>query len=421
MGIRNEWQACALRQPDTRHVDVLDGIRALGVFIVAWFHIWQQSWLWPSFDIPLIRVHVDFDPLVRSGYIMVDLMLLISGFLLFLPYARHMIEGERYPSTRDFYIKRALRILPSYWLSIFVVLLCFALPLLQYNSAAAMWQDLLSHLTFTNVFWYESYIATRLNVVLWTLAIEVQFYLVFPLLAKAFTKKPMLTWAAMALTALAFRYGVVLQQPDTNLWVNQMPTFLDVYANGMLAALCYVSLAKSLKHTRWTRILFTLLAIALLVPIWQIIRQQASSNGFEMIRINQAKHRLMFSTLLSFFIIAAANAGTGLRWLLSNRVMRIASAVSLQFYIWHQYIAVLFRRWHFPPSIADMPNEAGEQPWQWLFTLAAFGVPLILSVILTYGFEQPIAKWGGKHLLRKKPVIKEEETHERPADGNPGA
>lgn len=37
---------------DTRHVDVLDGVRAAAILIVVWFHFWQQNWLMPIFDTP---------------------------------------------------------------------------------------------------------------------------------------------------------------------------------------------------------------------------------------------------------------------------------------------------------------------------------------------------------------------------------
>ena len=39
------WLADARQNPDTRHVDTCDGVRALAILIVAWYHIWQQSWL----------------------------------------------------------------------------------------------------------------------------------------------------------------------------------------------------------------------------------------------------------------------------------------------------------------------------------------------------------------------------------------
>ena len=80
------WLEDARRAPDVRHVDTCDGIRAMAILIVGWFHIWQQSWLYPSLTV--LGREISFDPLVRSGYMWVDLMILISGFCLFLPWVR---------------------------------------------------------------------------------------------------------------------------------------------------------------------------------------------------------------------------------------------------------------------------------------------------------------------------------------------
>jgi len=399
------YRARAQQEVSARHVDILDGVRVLAIFIVAWFHIWQQSWLRPYiYDEATSTTHLNLEPLVRSGFVMVDVMLLISGFLLFLPYARRMIEGGPRPNVKGFYLKRALRILPSYWLCIAIMLFAFALPERDFVMDARLWKDLWTHLTFTHVFFYETYIATELNVVLWTLAIEVQFYLIFPLIARLFSKRPLVTWFVMVAAAFAFRDLMVRPQSDTNLWVNQLPTFLDVYANGMLAALCYVHLSRTLKHTRWTRLASTALAFVMLFLIWQQVKIYSSSGAYAMqmridwheaIRIFQARYRFQFSIYASIFILAAANAGLAFRFFFSSRMMRVLAAVSFQYYIWHQFLAAKMRSdWRFPPSVAQNPNEVGEQPWQWLFTLCAFGFPLILSLILTYGFERPIAKLG---------------------------
>ena len=88
------WLADAGKNPDTRHVDTCDGVRALAICIVAWYHIWQQSWLYPNLTV--FGREISFDPLVRSGYIWVDVMILISGFCLYLPWAR-LGEGEKEP------------------------------------------------------------------------------------------------------------------------------------------------------------------------------------------------------------------------------------------------------------------------------------------------------------------------------------
>ena len=73
--------------PSARHIPELNGLRVLLVFIVSWYHFWQQSWLTPHIG----SYSLDF--LVRAGYVPVDGTILLSGFLLFLPHARAMLLG----------------------------------------------------------------------------------------------------------------------------------------------------------------------------------------------------------------------------------------------------------------------------------------------------------------------------------------
>ena len=53
------------RDIDSRYLDVLDGFRVCLMFVVAWFHIWQQSWLMPIFYAGDILINLDFIP--RAG------------------------------------------------------------------------------------------------------------------------------------------------------------------------------------------------------------------------------------------------------------------------------------------------------------------------------------------------------------------
>ena len=99
--------------------------------------------------------------------------------MLYLPAARAARRGEPAADAGDFYLRRARRILPSYLAAVAIALL-FALQ--EGRGGAVLVKDLLAHLTFTHTFWPETYMWTGLNVVLWTLAVEVQFYLIFPLL-----------------------------------------------------------------------------------------------------------------------------------------------------------------------------------------------------------------------------------------------
>ena len=225
--------------PDAKHLDVLDGVRVLCILLVGWFHIWQQSWLSPQFEVLGEFVSLDF--LLRSGYIWVDGLLLLSGFLLYLPYAQ---AGSRLPAVGAFYKRRLIRILPSYLLCVvpMFIISCVRGDYLKTSDAVL---DILSHLTFTHNLFYFSYFRSPLNGALWTLAVEMQFYLLFPFLARAFRKLPIVTYFAMAGAAFAFRYYATMQA-DTSMYFNQLPAFLDVYANGFVAASVFAALRKRL-------------------------------------------------------------------------------------------------------------------------------------------------------------------------------
>ena len=119
-----------------QRIPELDGLRTLMIFIVSWYHIWQQSWLSPTVG------NFSFDYLLRSGYIWVDGTVLLSAFLLYRPYARARRAGDCLPDPRSFYLRRARKILPGYYFLLFVTLLGICLPWRLYDSPQFLVKDL---------------------------------------------------------------------------------------------------------------------------------------------------------------------------------------------------------------------------------------------------------------------------------------
>ena len=373
--------------PDSKHLDVLDGVRALCVLLVGWFHIWQQSWLSPRFEVLGEEISLDF--LLRSGYLWVDGLLLLSGFLLYLPYTQ---AAGKPPAIGAFYKRRLIRILPSYLLCVApMFILCCVQGKYGQTSDAVL--DILSHLTFTHNLFYFSYFRSPLNGALWTLAVEMQFYLFFPFLARAFRKLPILTYAAMAGAAFAFRFYASLQ-PDTSMYFNQLPAFLDVYANGFVAASVFAALRKRLGNEpdAKIRLFFTVLAVVCVCGLMQICRAQAYAPNTETIQQGQMNRRFPLSVTLSCFMVCAAFSLPAMRFLLGNKVMHFLSLVSFQFYIYHQMLAVKLKEWGFPPSADDAPWMTGDYRWQATYTLCCFVFALSLATLITFLFERPIAR-----------------------------
>ena len=382
---------------DTHHIGVVDGIRAISVLLVLWFHFWQQTWLMPVYQTPWLSwlgiSAIDPVHFRRVGYLFVDMMVLLSGFCLFLPYARHMIEGGPYPSTKKFYLHRVARILPSYFLC---VLVFFSIALLSgsYTSTEHMWRDLLSHLTFTFMFRMDTFAWTNINAALWTVAVEVQFYLIFPLLAKAFTKFHVLVYALMVGAGLAFIYLYAVHVDPLLLAVNSFPTFLPVFANGMAAACLYVLYAKYVKIKRVLGYVFLVVA---LVAAWLIAREVASCSAAKTAQDWQLRNRYELSLVFTLFVLATAFSCKAFRFLFSNAVMRLLSAISFNLYLWHQWIMVTLRKSLGFQSGADA--AAAGTKMQILLTLEGLFFALIVAFAITYLFEKPIYRL----MTREKP------------------
>lgn len=382
-----------------REIGALYGFRVLMTLLVANFHIWQQSWL-PQ-TVTLLGSRISFDYITRTGYIFVDGLILLSGFLLFLPHAGCRWEGTKPPSVLAFYRNRLWRILPSYLLAVLAAYFLFALPQGSYASEGARQLDLWSHLTLTQTFFLQPYYGTPLNGVLWTVCIEMQFYLLFPLLVRWTRKKPGLTLGLMMAAGWLYRAFIYYKVEDTAMYINQLPAFLDVYALGMLGAMGYEAGRALLEKCapRLKTALQWAAAAGLALCIWVVLQilQAQCTLGLQStasLRLGQLKHRLPLALALLGCILTSAFLPRPLEWLLGNRLMRWLSGLTFNFYIWHQFLAVQYVRNWFPNTLHSDPGL------QWAFTVLCYASTLVLAAALT-AVTDGFARWG-KSLCRKR-------------------
>lgn len=125
--------------------------------------------------------------------------------------------------------------MPSYYVFTGHAAVCGPAPEL-YSSPQNGIKDVFLHLTFLQNQDAYTYLSTPIGVASWTIAVEMQFYLIFPLLARGVKRQPTLTLGLMILAGLCYRGYQLWTLSDYNMVVNQMPAFLDVYAVGMICA-----------------------------------------------------------------------------------------------------------------------------------------------------------------------------------------
>ncbi len=145
----------------------LEGYRGLAGVTIVLFHVIQYA----------AQGGADLNPVLAAlaRFETVDVLFLMSAYLLTLSYARAALNGTSAQPARQFLFRRAVRILPLYWVGVTTVWA------VRNPTLPGDWVDLLEHLTFTQVF-----DRTRIFYTLgptWSMSLEVMFYALLVLLA----------------------------------------------------------------------------------------------------------------------------------------------------------------------------------------------------------------------------------------------
>lgn len=145
----------------------LDGIRGIAALAVFSVHYNQIV----GIDYQLGPI--DFYQLIANGDHGVALFFILSGLLLSLPFWRTVLYQQARPSVKTYFIHRLVRILPAYYVALTILILLIGLW--RFEQA---WPDILLHYTF--LFNYTEFSFFSINPTFWTLAVEMQFYLLLP-------------------------------------------------------------------------------------------------------------------------------------------------------------------------------------------------------------------------------------------------
>ena len=210
--------------PEIEHDRALDGLRGIAIVLVLLMH---SVWLEPT-----RALWGAVNATAEAGWIGVDLFFVLSGFLI----TRILLQLREAPNRMAvFYGRRALRILPAYFLYLLVatsLLLAFAAPVY-----VDLTRDMLPWLmVFAQNYyglWSEQGVNHRALSHLWSLAVEEQFYLVWPFLVWRL-KTEQLPRAALACLgfALACKLALALLGAPTHAVYVATFTRIDGFAAG---------------------------------------------------------------------------------------------------------------------------------------------------------------------------------------------
>lgn len=168
-----------------RFIPEMDGLRFVAIGMVILFHLsgYLTSKSNLHYTTPPQADWVGQTALV--GFRGVELFFVISGFILALPFAAHHMQGTPRVKLSTYYFRRLTRLEPPYFVT--VLLLFLLAVLIQGKTAADLYPHLGASLLYVHSLVYGA--SSPVIGVAWSLEIEVQFYILVPLLTMLFTIK----------------------------------------------------------------------------------------------------------------------------------------------------------------------------------------------------------------------------------------
>ncbi|RAV11967.1 acyltransferase [Mycolicibacterium sp. GF69] len=153
----------------------LTGIRAVAALLVMLTHAAYTTGKYPQGYLGLVYSRAEIG---------VPIFFVLSGFLLFSPWVKTAKSGAPPPSVRRYARRRVLRIMPAYVVTVLAAYLVYHFRTAGPNPGHT-WEGLFRNLTLTQIY-TDNYLYSFLHqglTQMWSLAVEVGFYVVLPLLA----------------------------------------------------------------------------------------------------------------------------------------------------------------------------------------------------------------------------------------------
>jgi peptidoglycan/LPS O-acetylase OafA/YrhL len=347
------------------YIPALDGLRALAVSMVMFLH-----------------AHFF---LGQNGYIGVDVFFTLSGFLittLLLEEYQNKGKIEIVP----FYFRRTLRLFPALYVMLFFVLI-YTLISNDVAEKSSLFKEVTASALYINNFiygigWWKNYAPIALGHT-WSLAVEEQFYLVWPCLLLLVLKFGGIKYLRIGLLSLF-----------TLLLINKLFDFykLDTVLSLGLVFGCLVAVLRfdgklSLNIPQPLIILSILfLLIFGLFPIPKVF------NGFGNSRIVDLVIEIV-SLIIILGLADSKNEGIPKRILGSNFFVYIGK-ISYSLYLWHKPVFVWFQKlaliYHWPPSLAF---------------ILKFVATFLIAILSWELIEKNIVQWGRTFLKKRQAEV----------------
>jgi peptidoglycan/LPS O-acetylase OafA/YrhL len=323
---------------DLQQLPSLNGLRTLSISIVLISHLILLNFARGSslFIIPFLE-----------GQFGVNVFFVISGFLI-----TSLLRTEESTtgtiSLKNFYIRRVLRIFPAYYFLLLVYALLQHAGLL--HIPPQKWLTTLTYTRYLNVGEYYTDHA-------WSLSVEENFYLVWPLLFLLAEKGRKYTAIILFSIVPLIRLYLYFHPVP---WITFLSPFvrIDSIALGCLIALFKEPLLRKCAG-RWNTLLVVSMAVLFAIPCLQRLGR-GNMLGIFMVSIGTYYGTL--ANLVIAFTILYSVYGPRNQWfrLLNTKPMNYIGVLSYSIYLWQEFFVVKTNWWvtHFPQNLFCMALAA---------------------------------------------------------------
>jgi len=363
---------------EVRYIKQLDSLRAIAVFLVV-------IWHWIPRNSIIERLH--------TGSFGVNIFFVLSGFLItrILLFNRRDAEdsmSSKVKILKHFYARRMLRIFPIYYLTILL-----AIILNQQFTLGVTKNEILSNLTYTTnfyIYFTQSWPSSSLH--FWSLAVEEQFYLAWPLLMLFWPKKYL-----VPIFLVSIFTGLSSQLLLPNVEFGHLPTItcFDCFGAGGLLAFVTVHYYRFLQKAYRLLTLLSVFALTALALSWQ------SDFYFSCTRF--------FHTIISCWMISHVliykNKKSPLIWILNSRLLISIGKISYGVYLYHiLFVYIASHLWY--NYVFDYYEPFIDKLYEpWIFLAINFWVLCFVAWLSWKFIEKPILSFKRKF---KYPVVRKE-------------
>ena len=241
-----EWLAGKLSRVTSTGelIPEVDGLRFIAISAVLFHHL-MAMFLSDSRRSPGVRTYSDWFAAADQSWLVtpaycghfgVNLFFVISGFILALPFAKRAFNRQAAPNLKSYYLRRVTRIEPPYLFSLIAI---FLIHWKQWGEGPRLIPNLIASLFYSHGLVYGR--ESAINGVAWSLEIEIQFYLLTPLLVRMFRLRNVAARRSM-IVALIVGFGLLSQRVIYPSGSARLPLTLLNFAHYFLTGFLLVDL-----------------------------------------------------------------------------------------------------------------------------------------------------------------------------------